>query len=111
MPFIRPEDMKTGEPLPGWRGRFWRSQNMSFAHYDAKSGSSIHEHHHPNEEVWIVIDGELEVTADGETQIVGPGAVAVVSPNVTHSVRVVGDARAIVANYPLRESVGSAETR
>jgi hypothetical protein len=30
MPVIHPETMKTSERLPGWHGRSWRSENMSF---------------------------------------------------------------------------------
>ena len=36
--------------------------NMTFAHYDFTRGSSIHEHFHAEEEVYKVIEGELEVT-------------------------------------------------
>jgi quercetin dioxygenase-like cupin family protein len=102
MPFIDPSEMHTGEPLPGWKGRFWRSGSMSFSHYDVASGCSIHEHHHSNEEVWVIIEGRFEVTIGGETQTVGPGAVAVVPPDVAHSVRVLEGGRAFVANHPVR---------
>ena len=102
MPFIDPSKMKTAEPLPGWKGRFWRSDSMSFSHYDVAAGSSIHEHHHPNEEVWVIIDGRFEVTIGSETQIAGPGAVAVVPADVPHSVRVLEGGRAVIANNPVR---------
>jgi unsaturated pyranuronate lyase len=101
--FIDPEAMKHDERLPGWRGRHWRSDQMSFAHYDIDAGSSIHEHHHPHEEVWVVIEGELEVTVAGETRKAGPGTVAVVPPDALHSVRAITAGKAIVANHPVRE--------
>ena len=62
MPFVDTSKQKPWERLPGWEGRFFRSDSMSFAIWEFKAGSSVHEHHHPNEEVWIVIEGELEVT-------------------------------------------------
>ena len=102
MSFIAPEHMKTAEPLPGWRGRFWRSASMSFAHYEIAAGASIHPHHHPNEEVWLVIEGELEITVAGETQKAGPGSVAVVPPDALHSVRALSSGSAVVANHPVR---------
>jgi len=102
MPFIHPTEMETAEPLPGWKGRFWRSGSMSFSRYDVSSGSSIHEHNHPNEEVWVIIDGEFEVTIGDQTQVAGPGAVAVVPPDAPHSVRVLKGGRAFVANHPIR---------
>src|SRR5262245_28318135 len=105
MPFIHPDTMKTAEPLPGWHGRFWKSETMSFAHYTIDAGSSIHRHHHPNEEVWLVLEGELEVTVGGDCQKAGPGAVAVVPPDVPHEVRALAASRAVVANHPVRHDL------
>jgi quercetin dioxygenase-like cupin family protein len=60
MPFVDVSNLDVIERLPGWRGRYFHSQSMTFAHYDFARGSSIHEHHHPQEEVYEVIEGELE---------------------------------------------------
>lgn len=38
------------ERLPGWRGLYLHSQNMTFAHYDFDKGATIHEHSHSDEE-------------------------------------------------------------
>jgi quercetin dioxygenase-like cupin family protein len=57
---------------------------MTFAHYDFVRGSFIHEHFHPQEEVYEVIEGELEITLDGEAKIVRPGLVAIVPAGVAH---------------------------
>lgn len=57
MPFIDTNQLKVKEPLPGWRGRYFHSDNMTFAYYAVAAGASIHEHAHPNEEVWHVIEG------------------------------------------------------
>ena len=105
MPFIDPREMETSERLPGWKGRFWRSDSMSFSHYDVATGCSIHEHSHPNEEVWVIIEGRFEVTIGGETEVAGPGAVAVVPPDIAHSVRVLDGGVAIVANHPIRSDL------
>jgi quercetin dioxygenase-like cupin family protein len=78
---------------------------MTFAYYAVVAGAWIHEHSHPNDEVWNVIDGELEITIAGETRIVGPGCVAVVPPDTAHSVKALADARAIVVDYPKRDSI------
>jgi quercetin dioxygenase-like cupin family protein len=102
MPFIDTNSLNVIERLPGWFGRYFHSANMTIAHYDFKRGSSIHEHHHPQEEVYEVIDGELEMTIDGETRIVRAGIVAIVPGNVPHSVKALTDGRAIIVDYPLR---------
>jgi hypothetical protein len=44
MPFIDTKELPVWERLPGWRGRSWRSENMSFSHWDFDAHSSIHEH-------------------------------------------------------------------
>ncbi len=90
------------ERKPGWHGRYFHSPSMTFAHYEFEAGSSIHEHFHEQEEVWEVIEGELDVTVDGVTQTVGPGMAAIVPPNTPHAVRAVTDGKAIVVDYPLR---------
>jgi quercetin dioxygenase-like cupin family protein len=103
VPFLPSEKMPTAEPLPGWKGRFWRSKQMSFAHHTITGGSTIHEHHHPNEEVWTVMSGELEVTIEDETAVAGPGDVAVVPPDAHHAIRALSGGTAVVANHPVRE--------
>jgi quercetin dioxygenase-like cupin family protein len=75
---------------------------MTFAHYEFASGSSIHEHFHPEEEVYEVIEGELEVTIDGAAQVARAGLVAIVPSNVPYSVKALTDGRAIIVDYPLR---------
>ena len=75
---------------------------MTFAHYEFIQGSSIHEHSHPEEEVYEVINGELEVTIDGVARIARPGCVAIIPPGVKHSVKALTDGRAIIIDHPVR---------
>ena len=102
MPVIDTRQLAVLEKLPGWRGRLFHSQSMTFAHWDFDAGSTIHEHRHEQEEVWNVIEGELELTIDGVVRRAGPGLVAIVPPNTPHSVRALSDGRAIVVDHPLR---------
>ena len=102
MPFVDTSSLKVIERLPGWSGRFFHSASMTFAHYDFTCGSSIHEHFHPQEEVYEVIEGELEITIDGVTQVARSGLVAIVPANARHSVRALTDGRAIIVDHPTR---------
>ncbi len=102
MPFIDISSLAVVERLPGWRGRYFHSPSMTFAHYDFKRGSTIHEHFHPQEEVYEVIEGELELTIDGLAEVARPGMVAIVPANVRHSVKAITDGQAIIVDYPLR---------
>ena len=50
--------------------------NMTVAHYEFTRGASIHEHHHPQEELYEVLEGQLELTVDGVAQVARPGVAA-----------------------------------
>jgi quercetin dioxygenase-like cupin family protein len=111
MPFVDPADMASNERLPGWHGRFFHSDNMTFALYDiAADAVPLHEHQHPQEEVWNVIEGKLAVTIDGVEHMAEPGCAAIIPPNARHSARAIGGCRAIVVDYPLRDLVGGVRT-
>jgi len=102
MPFVDTTSLRVIERLPGWHGRYFHSPNMTFAHYDFVRGASIHEHFHPQEEVYEVIEGKLEITIDGVAQIARAGLVAIVPANARHSVKALTDGRAIIVDYPAR---------
>ena len=102
MPFVDTSSLDVIERLPGWYGRYFHSPSMTFAHYDFRRGASIHEHFHAQEEVYEVIEGELEMTIDGVVHIARAGLVAIVPSNVRHSVKALTDGRAIIVDYPRR---------
>ncbi len=106
MPFLDTNRLKMVERLPGWKGRYFHSEHMTFAHYDFLAGSTIHEHFHPEEEVYEVIEGELEVIIESETQILRPGFVAIIPANCRHSVRALTNGRLIVVDHPARPEFG-----
>ena len=110
MPLIDTAQLQVKEALPGWKGRYFNSDNMTFGYYVVEAGASIHEHSHPNEEVWHVIEGQLEVTIAGQAAVAGPGSAAVVPANTPHSVKALSNGRSIVVDYPLRASVGGVRT-
>jgi quercetin dioxygenase-like cupin family protein len=103
MAFIDTSKLPIVERLPGWRGRYFDSPSMTFAHYEFDAGSSIHEHSHPQEEVYHIIEGELELAIAGFTQRLGPGFVGVVPSNTLHAVKAISSGKVIVVDYPLRD--------
>ena len=111
MTFIDTSALDVREPRDGWKGRFFHSANMTFAYYAVEAGAWIHEHSHPNDEVWNVVEGQVEVTIDGETFLAGPGCAAVVPPDARHSVRAVTAARVIVVDHPARDAIGGVDLR
>ena len=110
MPYIDTNELEVREPRPGWRGRFFHSANMTFGYWDVSAGSFVHEHSHPNEEVWNIIDGEFEFTVGGVTRHAQPGDVAVVPADTPHGVKALTDGRAIVVDHPVRHEIGGIPT-
>jgi quercetin dioxygenase-like cupin family protein len=106
MAFVDVSSLPVIERLPGWRGRYFHSANMTFAHYEFVRGATIHEHYHPQEEVYEVIEGELEITIDGQKHIARPGMVAIVPANACHSIKALTDGKAIIVDYPVRKEFG-----
>jgi unsaturated pyranuronate lyase len=111
MPFVASADMRSNERLPGWKGRFFHSENMSFGIYEiAADAVPLHEHHHPQEEVWNVVEGTLALTINGEECVAEPGCAVIVPPDTPHSARALAACRAIVVDYPLRDDIGGVRT-
>ncbi len=112
MSFVDSHDLPARQPLAGWNGRFFHSENMTFVYYDVDADAvPIHEHHHPEEEVWHVVEGEIAITLEGVEHVAGPGCAAIVPSNTRHSARPLGAARAIVVDHPVRGSVGGIPIR
>ncbi len=110
MPFIDTDELEVREPRPGWKGRFFNTTSMTFGYWEFAAGSSIHEHSHPNEEVWHVLAGELEITVASETRLVRPGSAAIVPTGFRHAVKALTDGRALVVDHPARHVIGGVHT-
>lgn len=103
MAIIDTRDLPVIERKRGWYGRYFNSPSMTFGNYEFDEGAIIGEHEHPQEEVWHVIEGRLEVTIAGESCIAEAGCVAIVPPNTAHAVRALTRGKAIVVDHPIRE--------
>src|ERR1700722_5946429 len=106
MAFLGPNDMLAGEPMEGWRGRFFDAANMTFSYYEIEMGApSLHEHQHHEEEVWNVVEGEIALSVGGEERTLRAGEAAIIPPGTPHSARVIASCRVVVADHPRRETL------
>ena len=84
--------------LPGFRGRLFETETMSFAEWTFSAGAEIRPHAHPREEVWQVVEGELDFTIGNETRRAGPDMCAIVPPGVEHRIVALSDGVARVVD-------------
>lgn len=111
MAFVHTAALPLRQPLAGWNGRFFHSDHMTFAYYEIDADAvPIHEHHHPQEEVWNVVEGRLAITVAGVEHVAGPGCAVIAPAHAAHSARALGAARAIIVDHPARDRVGGVPT-
>lgn len=84
---VHMDDLDSYEIAAGlfFRPVFAKNVSLNFVTFPPHSGFPTHVH--PEEQVSIVREGEMEFTVGEVTRIVGPGDVIVMSPNVPHSGR------------------------
>jgi unsaturated pyranuronate lyase len=102
-PLIDATKLPVKERLPGWHGRIFHSENMTFGYYEiAADAVPLHEHHHPQEEVWHVLEGELAMTVEGVEHVVRPECAIIIAADTPHSAQALSACRAIVVDSPIR---------
>jgi quercetin dioxygenase-like cupin family protein len=79
-------------------------EHLQFSFCDIPAGGVVAEHSHANEQMGVVLEGELDFMIGGETRRLRPGDVFRIPGGVPHSV-VAGDrpVRALDVFYPIRE--------
>jgi mannose-6-phosphate isomerase-like protein (cupin superfamily) len=81
------KDLPAMEIIPGLtiRPLFGRDFSVNFVRWDADTAAA--EHAHPEEQLIVVLDGELEVEFGGQKRTLGAGDTALLPPWVSHSAR------------------------
>jgi quercetin dioxygenase-like cupin family protein len=102
MTIVRIDDLCEVERLPGWMGRYFHTEYMTVAHYRFLRDAFIHEHFHPQEEVYEVLEGELEITIEGVVNFACPGVAVIVPPGARHAIRALTDGRLFIVDSPRR---------
>jgi quercetin dioxygenase-like cupin family protein len=97
------DDLPEKSPFPGWRGKFIRSENMTFVYWDVPAGTVLPEHSHPHEQVAHTFEGEFEIIVDGVKQTLRPGSISVIPPHAVHSGHAVTDCKILDVFCPVRE--------
>jgi quercetin dioxygenase-like cupin family protein len=79
-------------------------EHMQFSLVDIPPGGQVGEHSHANEQMGLLLEGEMDFTIGGETKHLRPGDVWRIPGGVLHSV-VAGDrpVKALDVFYPIRD--------
>ncbi|WP_299000107.1 cupin domain-containing protein [Flagellimonas sp. S174] len=78
-------EIPSKEIMPGYHGKLVHSESMTWVFWDVEEGAAVPEHHHINEQIMHVVEGDFEFTLDGKTAIYHAGDVVVIPSNVPHS--------------------------
>ena len=103
-PFFRIEELPVKEILAGVRLRSVDLENLMMTFVEYAAGSTVPMHHHPYEQITVVLEGRLEVTLGHNQRVLGPGEGVRIPHNAEHSSRPLeGPARALDAWTPVPE--------
>ena len=93
------------EMLEAMKGAFLSSiqtENLTIAFTDMQAGVEIPLHHHIEEAIDVILEGELEMEIDGITAILKHGMISIVPSNVPHKARAITTCKVVTVFYPKR---------
>jgi quercetin dioxygenase-like cupin family protein len=90
--------------FPGVHIRTIAAEKMMLSVVDLEPHAVVEEHHHPHEQVGMLLEGEADFIVGGQRRTLRPGDLYRIPGNVPHKV-IVGDrgARALDIFHPVRE--------
>ena len=99
------DDLPAEEPEPGVRRRTVQSEHATVAEYAFAAGARFPLHAHPQEQVTLVLEGDVDLTVAGRTARLAAGAWSVVPGGVEHGVTAgPGGARIVALVVPRRDA-------
>jgi quercetin dioxygenase-like cupin family protein len=85
------ESIPATEVYPGITRQVVNGARQTMVRYVYQPGSVFPIHDHPEEQITVVVSGEIEFTVAGETITLSSGQTAVIPAGIPHGARVVGD--------------------
>jgi len=84
-------ELPTEAVLPGIERQRIDGEQMTIVRYVYAPGSVFPPHSHPEEQVTMVLSGDIEFDVGGRLVQAAAGSVLVIPPNVVHGARVIGN--------------------
>jgi len=95
---IKPKDL-----APGITGYYAHGDKVTFGLVELKKGSSVPLHHHINEQITYMIEGQLDMLIGGQAYSLSDSMYHVIHANVPHSAVAITDCKVIDVFNPVRE--------
>ena len=84
-------DVPAEEVYQGITRQVLHGERQTMVRYVYAPGSVFPVHSHPEEQVTVVVSGEIEFTIDGVAVVLRGGQAAVIPANMPHGARVIGN--------------------
>ena len=78
------DDLPPFSPFPGFTLRVFAGERLLTACIRMEPGAVVPRHQHHNEQLGVVLEGEIDLTIGDETRRVGPGGAWVIPGNAPH---------------------------
>jgi quercetin dioxygenase-like cupin family protein len=101
--FISLNSLALQELIKGGFAGFVNTENLTLAYTELKAGAEVPLHHHREEAVDIILEGELEMQIGDATCILKHGMISLVPSNILHRAKALSDAKVVTIFYPRRD--------
>lgn len=106
------DGLPVAEPFPGIRRESFTTERATVTRYTFEPGAAFPLHRHPQEQITLVLEGEIEMTVRDERRALRAGDWSVVGPDVEHGIAAgSGGARVAAFVSPARARVDEYEIR
>ena len=80
------DELEAETPFPGVVRHALSTDEATITEYRFEPGATFPQHHHPQEQITLILEGAVELTAAGETSTLTPGGWSVVAGGVPHGI-------------------------
>ena len=98
------------ELAPGITGHYAHGEKSTFGYVELKKGSSVPLHHHVNEQITYILEGQLDMIIGGVACSLAPGMYHVIPSDTPHSAIAITDCKVIDVFGPVREDYRTTST-
>jgi quercetin dioxygenase-like cupin family protein len=97
------KDIPVKTLAPGITGHYAHGENTTFGYLMLEKGSIVPLHHHVQEQITYILEGQLDMVIDGIDCSMTAGMYHVIHSNIPHSAVAVTDCKVIDVFGPVRE--------